>query len=433
VSTPLLALVATFVTLACLRVPIAYAMFAASAVYLAVAGQDLGLMVDQTMNTLTSLYVLLAVPMFILAANVMNAGTISDRLWVAADALVGRWRGGAGHVTVLVSVVFSGISGSAVSDAAGPGMLAIRMMRDVSKYPAGFAAALVAAASTIAPIIPPSIPMVLYALLSGASIGALFMGGLLPGLLMALSLMVAIALVADGRGLPRGGGLAGGALGAALAGAIVPMSVPVVLLGGLFSGVFTPTEAAAVAALYSMFLGAVVYRSLGPATLAAVFLESAKQAAVVMILIASAFVVNFAITSEQIAPRLAAWVAAFQLSPLALLLAINALFLVLGCFLDASVLLLVFVPMLLPSVRGAGIDLVHFGVVVTVNLMIGLVTPPYGLLLFVLAALGRVRLAEIVREIWVFIIPLLVSLLLLSLFPGIVLWLPRAAGLVTPA
>ena len=189
-------LVATFVTLTLLRVPIAYAMFSGSIVYLWVSGQDVGLVVDQTMNTLSGLYVLLAVPMFILAANVMNATTISDRLWAAADGLVGRWRGGVGHVTVIVNIIFSGISGSAVTDAAGPGMLAMRMMRDVSGYPAGFSAALIASASTIAPIIPPSIPMILYALLSGASVGALFLGGVVPGFLMAGSLMVAIAVVA---------------------------------------------------------------------------------------------------------------------------------------------------------------------------------------------------------------------------------------------
>jgi tripartite ATP-independent transporter DctM subunit len=429
-STPLLALVGCFVALAVQRVPVAYAMFAASAVYLWSSGQDIGLIVDQTMNTLTSLYVLLAVPMFILAANLMNAGTISEKLWAAAEAVMGRFRGGLGHVTILVSVVFSGISGSAVSDAAGPGMLAIRMMRDVSKYPAGFSVALVAASSTIAPIIPPSIPMVLYALLSGASVGALFMGGILPGLLMAGSLMVAVALVAKRRGLPAGRAVPAAALGAALGGALLPMTVPVVLLGGLFSGIFTPTEAASVAAIYAMLLGMIVYRSLGPRALFAVFLESARQSAVVMILIASAFVVNYAITAEQLALRIAELVATFGLGRLGLLLSINVLFLGLGCFLDASVLLLVFVPVLLPAVRGAGIDLVHFGVVVIVNLMIGLVTPPYGLLLFVLSALGRVRLSEIVREIWIFVIPLGVTLLLLSLFPGLVLALPRHFGLV---
>ncbi len=180
-SLGLFALILVFFGLAVLRVPIAYAMFSGAIAYLAVSGQDIGLVVDQTMNTLTTLYVLLAVPMFILAANVMNAATISERLWAAADAVVGRFRGGLGHVTVLVSVVFSGISGSAVTDAAGPGMLALRMMRDVSKYPAGFSAALIAASATIAPIIPPSIPMILYSLLSGASIAALFLAGVIPG------------------------------------------------------------------------------------------------------------------------------------------------------------------------------------------------------------------------------------------------------------
>ena len=427
---PLGALALSFVLLAVLRVPIAYAMLGASAVYLWMSGQDLGLIVDQTMNTLTSLYVLMAVPMFILAANVMNAATISDRLWAAAEALMGRFQGGLGHVTILVSVVFSGISGSAVSDAAGPGMLAIRMMRDVSRYPAGFSAALVAASATIAPIIPPSIPMVLYALLSGASVGALFMGGIVPGLMMAGSLMAAVALVAERRGLPAGRVVPARAVLAALCSALLPLTVPVVLLGGLFSGVFTPTEAASVAALYAMLLGIGVYRSLGPATLFAVFLDSARQSAVVMILIASAFVVNYAIAAEHVARDVAALVGGLQIGPVGLLLAINLLFLLLGCFLDASVLLLVFVPLLLPSVRAAGIDMVHFGVVVIVNLMIGLVTPPYGLLLFVLSALGGVRLAEIVREIWIFVIPLVVTLLLLSLFPSLVLGLPRLAGLV---
>ncbi len=426
------ALAATFVGLTLLRVPIAYAMFAASVVYLWTSGQDVGLLVDQTMNTLTGLHVLLAVPMFILAANVMNATEISDRLWAAADALVGRYRGGLGHVTVLVNVVFSGISGSAVTDAAGPGMLAMRMMRDVSHYPAGFSAALIAAASTIAPIIPPSIPMILYSLLSGASVGALFLGGVVPGFLMAGSLMVAIAIVARTRGLPSGEPAPLRAIPSALGRAVIPLTLPAVLLGGLFSGVFTPTEAAAVAAIYAILLGALVYRNLGPRTLLAVLLESARQSTVVMLLIASAFIINYAVTAEQVAQRLADAVTALDLSPIAFMLCVNALFLVLGCFLDASVLLLVFVPVLLPSARALGLDMVHFGVVAIVNLMIGLVTPPYGLLLFVLSALGRVKLIEIIREIWIFIIPLTVVLLLLICIPDLVLWLPRAAGMLKP-
>ena len=427
-SLGLWALVGVFVTLAVLRVPIALAMFSAGMAYLWASGQDIGLVVDQTMNTLQGLSILLAVPMFILAANVMNAATISERLWAAAEALVGRFRGGLAHVTVLVSVVFSGMSGSAVTDAAGPGMLALRMMRDVSKYPAGFSAAIIAASATIAPIIPPSIPMILYALLSGASIGALFLAGVVPGLLMAGSLMLAVVIVARARGLPKGEALPLPAVLLALRRALLPMTLPAVLLGGLFSGVFTPTEAAAVAALYALLLGFAVYRNLGLVVLFAVFLESARQTAVVLMLIASAFLVNYAITVEQVAQGVAAFVASAELGPTAFLLGVAVLLLILGLFLDASVILLVFIPLLLPAARAVGVDLVHFGIVALLNLMIGLITPPYGLLLFVMAALGRLPLIEIVREIWIFVIPLVAVVLVLILFPAITLFLPRLAG-----
>ncbi len=427
-SAGLWALVAVFVIGGILRVPIALAMMAAGIAYLWTTGQDIGLAVDQIMNQMFGMYVLLAVPMFILAANVMNAATISDRLWSAAEVFVGRLRGGLAHVTILVSVVFSGISGSAVTDAAGPGMLAIRMMRDVSRYPAGFSAALVAAASTIAPIIPPSIPMVLYALLSGASVGALFLGGVVPGLLMALSLMAMVTIVAGRYGLPAGRAVPLAEMPGVLGRAIVPMTLPVVLLGGLFSGVFTPTEAAAVAALYAILLGAFVYRAMGVRTLLAVMLESARQSTVVMLLIASAFVINYAVTAEHLAQNLANAVQAMALSPLGFLLVVNVMFLILGCFLDASVMLLVFVPVLLPTARALGLDLVHFGVVVIVNFMIGLITPPYGLLLFVLSALAKVPFAEIARDTWVFVLPLVVVLLLITVFPELVLFLPRRLG-----
>jgi tripartite ATP-independent transporter DctM subunit len=428
VSLGLWALIGVFVGLAMLRVPVALAMFAAGMAYLWVSGQDIGLVVDQTMNTLQGFSILLAVPMFILAANVMNAATISERLWNGAEALFGRFRGGLAHVTVLVSVVFSGMSGSAVTDAAGPGMLALRMMRDVSKYPAGFSAAIIAASATIAPIIPPSIPMILYALLSGASVGALFLAGVVPGLLMAGSLMVAVMIVARARGLPKGEALPLPAVLAAMRRAALPMTLPAVLLGGLFSGFFTPTEAAAVAALYALFLGFTVYRNLGLTVLFAVFLESARQTAVVLMLIAAAFLVNYAITVEQVAQGVAGFVAGAELGPTAFLLGVAVLLLILGLFLDASVILLVFIPLLLPAARAVGVDLVHFGIVALLNLMIGLITPPYGLLLFVMAALGRLPLIEIVREIWIFVIPLAVVVLLLILFPGIVLFLPRLAG-----
>ena len=258
--------------------------------------------------------------------------------------------------------------------------------------------------------------------------GALFLGGVVPGLMMAGSLMVMVMLVAKRFGLPAGRRVPLSEMPAVLGRALIPMTLPVVLLGGLFSGVFTPTEAAAVAALYAIVLGTVVYRAMGVRTLAAVMLESARQSTVVMLLIASAFVINYAVTAEHLALNLANTVRALELSPLGFLLVVNVMFLVLGCFLDASVMLLVFVPVLLPTARALGIDLVHFGVVVIVNFMIGLITPPYGLLLFVLSALAKLPFAEVARDTWIFVLPLIVVLLLLVLFPELVLFLPRRLG-----
>ncbi|MCB2002272.1 MAG: TRAP transporter large permease, partial [Rhodoferax sp.] len=380
------------------------------------------------MNSMYGSYVMLAIPMFILAANVMNAGTISERLWSAADVAVGRMRGGLGQVTVLVSTVFSSMSGSAITDAAGPGMVAIKMMRSVGGYKPGYAVAITAAAATIAPIIPPSIPMVLYALLTGTSVSAMFLGGVVPGLMMALSLMLTIAVLARREGLPKGNSLSGAKAWTAIRRGLLPMTLPVVLLGGIWSGVFTPTEAAAVAAFYAMILAGIVYRALGWRGLFAVFAESMRQSAVVMILIAGAFVVNYAVTAEQLAQVLVGWIQSQDLTAVQFLLLANLMFLLLGCMLDTGVLLLVVLPVLMPAVRLLEIDPVHFGVVAIVNFMIGLVTPPYGLLLFVMSSLAVVPLKDIMAQVWKFLIPLVLVLLLLVLFPSLVLWLPRLAG-----
>jgi tripartite ATP-independent transporter DctM subunit len=428
VSLTFLLLIAVFVTGALLRVPIAYAMIAAGMAYLFASGQDVGLAGEQIMNSLFASHVLLAIPMFILAASVMNAGTISERLWGAADALVGRLRGGLAHVSVLVSLVFSSMSGSAVADAAGPGMVAIRMMRQVGGYSPGFAVAITAAGATIAPIIPPSIPLVIYALVSGASVGGLFLGGVVPGLLMGGALMATIALLAKRLNLPEGRAVPAAEASRTLRRALLPVTLPVVLLGGIWSGAFTPTEAGAVAALYAMFLAAFVYRALSPSTLLTVFIESTRASATVMVLIAGAFAVNYAVTTERLDQQLALWIAGMELSPLAFLLVINIVFLILGCLVDTGTLLLVLVPVLLPSVRELGIDLVHFGVVIVVNLMIGLITPPYGMLLFVLSALTDAKLPEVMRAIWPFVAALVVVLFAITFLPGLVLFLPRAFG-----
>lgn len=427
-STPFLTLLATLLVLVLLRVPIPLSMIAAGFVYLFVSGQDLGLVTDQIMNSLFNAYILLAIPMFILAANVMNAGTISERLWRAADVAVGRARGGLGHVSVMVSLIFSSMSGSAIADAAGPGQVSMRMMRMVGGYRGGLAAAITAASAVIAPIIPPSIPMVLYALNSGTSVGALFLGGIVPGLLMGVALMATIALMARRFDLPASPPQGRADALRALGGAILPMTLPVVLLGGIWSGVFTPTEAAAVAAIWAFILALVVYRAFDLAGIWRVFSVSMAQSSVVMLLIAGAFLINYAVTAERLDRGLAGLILGTDMAPWMFLLVVNIVFLLLGCIIDTGTLILVFVPLLMPTVHALGIDPVHFGVLITVNIMIGLITPPFGLLLFVLGKLADVALTEIIRYLWPFLGALIVCLALITYIPGIVLWLPRFFG-----
>jgi tripartite ATP-independent transporter DctM subunit len=427
VSLAFVALLAVFFGAAALGVPVAFGMLLGGIAYLLVGGHDPGLAAEQILNGLLASYVLLAVPMFILAANVMNAATISDRLFAFAHVLVGRMRGGLAQVDIVVSILFASMSGSAIADAAGPGLLTIRMMEKAG-YPRGFAAAVVAASATVGPIIPPSIPMVLYALISGASVGALFLGGVIPGLLMAAAMMVVVYITARRRRFPVDAGVPMREWPGVIRRALLPLSLPVVLLGGIYSGIFTPTEAAAMGAAYAMLLAGFVYRTLGPRTLYAVLAQSLKSSAVVTLIICGAFLINYAVVTEQLPARLAAWLDGVDLSATAFLLLVNLLFLVLGCFLDATTMLLVVVPLLLPTAKALGIDFVHFGVVVIVNMMIGLITPPYGVLLFVLTGLAKVPLREIIAESWRFIVALIAILLGLSLAPQTVLWLPRSLG-----
>jgi tripartite ATP-independent transporter DctM subunit len=411
-----------------LRVPIGFGMLGAGIAYLVATRQDLGLAAEQVLNGLYHSYVLLAVPLFILAAKLMNAGTVSERLFEVGRLFVGRLRGGLAQIDVLVSVIFSGMSGSAIADAAGPGLVTIRQMLKKPEYTPGFAGAVVVASATIGPIIPPSIPMVIYALVSGTSVGALFLGGVVPGLLMAAVLMLTVQLIAQRRRIPREEPLPRSAWWSALGRGLVPLSLPVVLLGGIYSGAFTPTEAAAVAALHALLLAGLVYRRLSPQALYGVLLESTRSSAVITLIIAGAFVLNHAFTAEGVPQALAAWIGARELEPWQFLLLVNAVFLVLGCFLDTAVMLLVFVPMLLPAVTALGIDPVHFGVVVIVNMMIGLITPPFGMLLFVTQALTGIPMRDMLREGWPFGLALLVLLLAITLLPSLVLALPQALG-----
>jgi C4-dicarboxylate transporter DctM subunit len=411
-----------------MRMPIGFSMIASGIAYLVVKQQDLGLVAEQVCNGLYNSYVLLAVPMFVLAANVMNAGTVSERLFDFCRILVGRLRGGLAQVDILVSVIFSGMSGSAIADAAGPGLVTIKQMLKKPEYSRGFAGAVVVASATLGPIIPPSIPMVIYGLVSGASVGALFLGGVVPGVLMALLMMVVVQVIAVRRNMPREARVPLSEWPSVLFRGALPLSMPIVLLGGIYSGAFTPTEAAAVAAAHALILATVVYRALNWRQLFAVVLESTRSSAVITLILAGSFLLNYAFTAEGVPQAMAQWVDALNLSPVAFLLLVNVMFLVLGCFLDVSVLLLVFVPMLLPAVKVLGIDLVHFGVLVVLNMMIGLIHPPFGMLLFVTKALTGIPIGEMMKEGWPFIVMLLLLLVAMTLFPQIVLWLPQTMG-----
>jgi tripartite ATP-independent transporter DctM subunit len=425
---PLTALAVVMVLGMLLRMPIGFSMLMSGVAYLITKGQDLGLVAEQVSNGLYNSYVLLAVPLFVFAANLMNAGTVSERIFDFCRILVGRMRGGLAQVDILVSVIFSGMSGSAIADAAGPGLVTIRQMLKKPEYTRGFAGAVVVASATLGPIIPPSIPMVIYALVSGASVGALFLGGVVPGLLMTVLMMGVVHIIATQRNMPREDPIPMREWPGILFRGALPLSMPIVLLGGIYSGAFTPTEAAAVAALHALILSTVVYRALTWRSFWDVVMESTRASAVITIILAGSFILNYAFTAEQVPQNMAAWVDSMHLSRIQFLLMVNVMFLVLGCFLDVSVLLLVFVPMLLPAVNALGIDLVHFGVLVVLNMMIGLIHPPFGMLLFVTKALTGIPIGEMMREGWMFLVMLLALLLALTFFPQLVLWLPQTMG-----
>ncbi|MCV2876462.1 TRAP transporter large permease [Rhodobacteraceae bacterium XHP0102] len=409
-------------------IPIAYAILVASVAYLFASGQSIGLAGKILMDGLYQSFILLAVPLFIVAANIMNAGTISDRLLNFCIALVGRFRGGLGHVNVVASLIFSGMSGSAVADAAGIGKIIIGMMTKSGNYTRGYSAAITAASATIGPIIPPSIPMVIYALVSNTSIGYLFLGGIIPGLLMGAALIGLNAFIAHRRNFALEEIVPLSELPKRTINAFPALLMPAILLYGIYGGVTTPTEAAAVAAFYALILAALFYRTLSFNAFWEVLIESARSSAAVGLVIGGALILNYIVASENIPSILAQSLTGLDIHPLLFLIGINILLLLLGCFLDATTIILVILPLFLPACRELEIDLVHFGVVAIINTMIGLITPPYGVLLFVINAVTGIPLTEIIREILPFFVVLVAALLAIILFPNIVLFLPKMFG-----
>ena len=413
---------------AAIGMPVAYAIIIGVLVYLGLAGQDLAIAGETMIQRLFDGFLLLAVPLFIVSANIMNAGSISDRLLKFCIALVGRFRGGLGHVNVVASLIFSGMSGSAVADAAGIGKLIIDMMVKSGKYSRGYAAAITAATATIGPIIPPSIPLVLYALVSDTSIASLFLGGIVPGLIMAGVLMGTNAWIAHKRDFGEEEAVPLIQLPRITLNATPALLMPVILLTCIYTGVTTPTEAAAIAAFYALLVSAFLYRTLKFMTLYEVFVESAKSAAAVGVVIGASMILMYVVIQENIPVMISEMMAGSDISPLTFLLLVNLLVLLLGCVLDATVIILVIVPLFIPTCNALGIDLIHFGVLIVVNSMIGLITPPYGILLFVISAVSQIPLKEMIREIWPFLGILVAALVIMILFPDIVLWAPRSLG-----
>lgn len=408
-----------------LGMSVALTLGVASMFQLVSDGTPLVVMAQRMTKSLSDSFPLLAVPFFIFAGNLMNTGGVTERIFGFAHKLVGHFRGGLGHVNVIASVIFSGMSGSALADAGGLGNMEIKAMR-AAGYDAGFAGAVTIASCIIGPMIPPSIPMVLYGVLSDASIGRLFLGGVVPGLMTAGSIMILIAWYARKYDFPRDPKPAAGEIGVSFRRALLPILTPAIIIGGISFGFFSPTEAAVVASLYAMFLSMVVYREMKVRDLWQVILDTVRMTANVCMIVATASVFAWILAAHQAPMRLAAWLLELSSDPLVLLIIINVAVFIAGFFLEGLAIMILVVPALAPTLVAAGIDPVHFGVVFIFNLMIGLMTPPMGVGLFVVSGVSGIRLERLVRATMPFLIPLLIVLILLIFIPGLVTWLPDA-------
>ena len=418
----------TIIGLGLLGLPISYSMIAASILYLLIAGLDIGTSAEQILNGLMNSYVLLAVPLFLFSAELMNLSRMTDHLLSFCNMLVGRFKGGLGHINVVQSIIFSGMSGSAIADVAGTGRISINMMTKNNQYTVSYAAAITAASAVIGPIIPPSIPMVIYALISDTSVGYLFLGGVIPGLLMAAAQMAVNSYMAHKHNFPVEKPVPLREWPAITWRALPALMMPVILLGGIYGGVMTPTEAAAVAAAYAFLVGILWYRNFGFRETYNAIINSARSTSSIGMLIAGALVFNYVVTVEQIPELVKQLLAGYDMTPGWFLFWVNVILLILGCALEGTTIILVVLPIFIPTAQAIGVDLVHFGVVAVFNIMIGLITPPYGLLLFITSAISGAPLRHIIKNVLPFVYAMIVALLIITYVPDTVLWLPRLMG-----
>lgn len=410
-----------WVALLVIGMPITFSILIASIVYLMINGG--AALASQRLVAGVNSFTLLAVPFFIFSGNLMNATGITDRIFRFARAMVGHIPGGLGHVNILASLLFSGMSGSAHADAGGLGKIEIQAMRDEG-YDDGFSGAVTASSSVVGPLMPPSIPMVIYGAIAGVSVGKLFIGGIIPALLSSASLMVLVFVIAKRRDYPVYPRTSFKEKVVSFWEALPALMTPGIIIAGIFTGIFTPTEAAVVTSAYALFLGLFVYRTFTLKKLHAVLRDTLSSTAVIGFLVAAISIMGYVLAREQIPQRIASFFIAYTSHPIVFLLAVNVLLLLLGTIIETMATLLLVVPILVPVAASLGIDPVHFGVVIVMNMMIGILTPPMGVSLFVVAKVGNIPFRTLARAIWPFIIPLFVVLILLILIPELVMFLP---------
>jgi tripartite ATP-independent transporter DctM subunit len=419
-----LALLGGFLLLLVIGVPVAIALAGSSLLYVMLEGVQPHLVVLHRMIGGIDSFPLLAIPFFIMAGSLMNSAGITNRIYDFALALVGWLKGGLGHVNVVGSVIFAGMSGTAVADAGGLGNIEIRAMRDHG-YSVDFSVGITGASSTIGPIIPPSLPFVIYGVMANASIGKLFAAGVIPGLVMAATMMIMVTWYAHTRGWDRDAKFSIVNLWQTFKRAFLPLLTPVILVGGMTTGVFTPTEAAIAATAYAILLGMAIYRTLSLKKLIKVSMETAETTAIILLIVAGASIFGYLITITKVTDNVAGLVLSITTQPWIILLLVNIFLLIVGCFMETIAAITILVPVLLPLMDKIGVDPVHFGLIMVLNLMIGLLTPPVGMVLYILARVANISFERTTRACAPFLIPLLVSLALVTYWPSMVMFLPN--------
>jgi len=419
------AIFAVLLVLILLGFPIALCMGLTAAIFFVVLGEiDTLLMLPARMYSSSTSFTLLAIPFFILVGNLMNTGGMTMRIFRLAQCMVGHIKGGLGHVNVVNSMIFAGMSGSAVADAAGIGMVELEAMVKAG-FSRRFSAAVTAATSTIGPVIPPSIPFVIFGSMTGTSVGRLFLGGFIPGVIMGIAMMVTVYIISDRRGYPRESKATWGDFFRGLLGAWSALACPIIIIGGILIGIFTPTEASVVAVVYALMITLLVYGEMTLKDLPRILWETLEHTIRVMFIISAAGIFGWLLIQQKVPEAVIQGLMSLSHNPWVLLLIINVILLILGCFMEVISIMMLTIPIFMPLIEKVGIDPIHFGVVMTLNLMIGLLTPPVGMVLYAVSSVAKIPLWELADELKWYIVALIVALAIITYIPSLVTWIPN--------